>query len=429
MKLNRRSFLTGAAASAALASLPLSARGGSSPKKLVIVFASGGWDVTYGPDPKLGVAGIDGPESEGESYSAAENVATWGENLSFAVNDITRPSVGLFFDRWAEQAAVINGIWVGSIAHSPCSIRMLTGGRTEASPDLGAITGYALGRKDKAVPYMDIGGTAYLGHLAAYSGRAGARNQLKTLLLPDQPLAAPEGSGLSYPLLSIEGAEQAMIDDFIAARADRILGSKRDPADTRQVADYFEAKQRSDALAIDGVEFAESLEYGRALSLTEQAKSAVSLLQSGLCQTVSIDSRQVWDTHDDNRDQHTAFEGLFSGLDVLMSELEATSLLSETVVVVLSEMTRTPKRNAEGGKDHWPQTSALVLGAGVAGGRTYGASDDLLNPSPVDLESGDVFSGGEAARYDQFAAGLLQLLDVDSGEWFPNTEAYRAFIS
>ena len=39
--------------------------------------------------------------------------------------------------------------------------------------------------------------------------------------------------------------------------------------------------------------------------------------------------------------------------------------MDELTVVVLSEMTRTPKFNVSGGKDPWPYTSALLLGHGL----------------------------------------------------------------
>jgi len=433
MKLNRRSFLTGAAATTALASLPLIARGGGNPKKLILVFASGGWDVTYGFDPKLGSTTVDGPETESGPGSAPgdEMIGTWGDDLTFMINDSKRPAVTTFFDNWSHLAAVVNGIWVGTIAHSACSIRMLTGTRTETNADIAAISGYALAGTDDniPVPYMDVGGRAFMGDLAAYSGRAGFRNQLKALLQPELSLPSVPGSGLQYPLIDIAPPESDLIDSFLAARANRLLGEHSDPANAKQIADYFQATDRASALRSEGVDFANELEFGTSLSLSAQADAAVGLLSSGLCQTVSLDSRQTWDSHDDITEQHNSYNNLFMGLDGLMNKLQSESLLSETVVVVMSEMTRTPKRNSTGGKDHWPQTSAMVLGAGVAGGRTFGATDEGLNAAPVDLASGQASSSGQSARYDHFAAGVLQLLDVDSDEWFPGLEAYSAFLS
>ena len=60
-----------------------------------------------------------------------------------------------------------------------------------------------------------------------------------------------------------------------------------------------------------------------------------------------------------------------------MEDLDATGLLSETLVVVMSEMGRTPRQNADGGRDHWTACySVMFAGAGIKGGTLFGESDD-----------------------------------------------------
>jgi uncharacterized protein (DUF1501 family) len=59
-----------------------------------------------------------------------------------------------------------------------------------------------------------------------------------------------------------------------------------------------------------------------------------------------------------------------------MTDLEQSGLLDETLVVVMSEMGRTPKINGNAGRDHWPFVySVLLAGAGIRGGTVFGASD------------------------------------------------------
>jgi uncharacterized protein (DUF1501 family) len=59
-----------------------------------------------------------------------------------------------------------------------------------------------------------------------------------------------------------------------------------------------------------------------------------------------------------------------------MQDLHERGLLDETLVVVMSEMGRTPKINANGGRDHWTYCySVMLAGAGIKGGTVYGASD------------------------------------------------------
>lgn len=60
----------------------------------------------------------------------------------------------------------------------------------------------------------------------------------------------------------------------------------------------------------------------------------------------------------------------------LIEDLRDRGLLDETLVVVLGEFGRTPRFNANGGRDHWPHCfSVLLAGGGLRGGAVYGSSD------------------------------------------------------
>src|SRR5262249_20112646 len=60
----------------------------------------------------------------------------------------------------------------------------------------------------------------------------------------------------------------------------------------------------------------------------------------------------------------------------LLDDLQARGMLDDTLVVVLSEMGRTPKVNGRAGRDHWVGTyPAIFAGAGVKAGAVYGRSD------------------------------------------------------
>jgi Protein of unknown function (DUF1501) len=86
----------------------------------------------------------------------------------------------------------------------------------------------------------------------------------------------------------------------------------------------------------------------------------------------------AWDTHTRNfpilRDNK--LPGLDQTCTALLEDLSGRGLLDETLVVVMSEMGRTPKINGNGGRDHWTYCySVLFAGAGVRGGSVCGASD------------------------------------------------------
>ena len=84
-----------------------------------------------------------------------------------------------------------------------------------------------------------------------------------------------------------------------------------------------------------------------------------------------------WDTHAANFDW---LRGALPSLDLtysaLLDDLNSHGLLDETLVVVMSDMGRTPQVNNNAGRDHWSYAySVLFAGAGIRGGTVHGASD------------------------------------------------------
>jgi uncharacterized protein (DUF1501 family) len=92
---------------------------------------------------------------------------------------------------------------------------------------------------------------------------------------------------------------------------------------------------------------------------------------------VTVDCRW-WDTH------VKGFESLREGFlprwdrayTALLEDLEARGLLETTLVLAWGEFGRTPRVNAQAGRDHYPNVfSAALAGGGVKGGRVVGESD------------------------------------------------------
>ncbi|MGH9338904.1 MAG: DUF1501 domain-containing protein [Acidobacteriota bacterium] len=85
-----------------------------------------------------------------------------------------------------------------------------------------------------------------------------------------------------------------------------------------------------------------------------------------------------WDTHGNNF--NTLEKLLLPELDMaysaLIEDLHERGLLESTLVVLMGEFGRTPKINAQAGRDHWSKAFSIVLsGAGVKGGQVIGATD------------------------------------------------------
>lgn len=84
-----------------------------------------------------------------------------------------------------------------------------------------------------------------------------------------------------------------------------------------------------------------------------------------------------WDTHADNFGWlRGALPSLDATFSALMEDLDTRGLLDETLVVMMSDMGRTPQVNRNAGRDHWTYCySVLFAGAGIRGGTIHGASD------------------------------------------------------
>ncbi|MDR3634784.1 MAG: DUF1501 domain-containing protein [Isosphaeraceae bacterium] len=81
-----------------------------------------------------------------------------------------------------------------------------------------------------------------------------------------------------------------------------------------------------------------------------------------------------WDTHQNNFEQVKALSGtLDRAFAALLADLAQRGLLDTTLIVCQGEFGRTPKINANTGRDHWPRSWAAVLaGGGLRGGQAVG---------------------------------------------------------
>jgi len=97
---------------------------------------------------------------------------------------------------------------------------------------------------------------------------------------------------------------------------------------------------------------------------------------------------QNWDAHFNNAGQHKnhLLPQADQALAALIQDLDERGLLDSTLIVGLGEFGRTPKINAQGGRDHWPDCySVLLAGGGVTGGAVYGASDRIGAYPAIDM--------------------------------------------
>jgi uncharacterized protein (DUF1501 family) len=129
--------------------------------------------------------------------------------------------------------------------------------------------------------------------------------------------------------------------------------------------------------------------YGRT-SLGQGALLARRLVEAGVRFVTISRGFNTWDHHKDIFPllANDFLPELDRAYATLLEDLSQRGMLETTLVVVTGEFGRTPEINAMGGRDHWPNAFSLAIaGAGISGGRVYGASDEkgmFVKDNPVE---------------------------------------------
>jgi uncharacterized protein (DUF1501 family) len=155
--------------------------------------------------------------------------------------------------------------------------------------------------------------------------------------------------------------------------------------------------------------------YGRHL-FGQSALMARRLVEAGVRYvTVHYDcvDGYSWDSHRNSNDVKRHLLPTFDqACSALLTDLDERGLLDETLVIATGEMGRTPKANAEWGRDHWSTLfSSVIAGGGIPGGQCYGSSDkDAAYPREA------------VVRPEDLAATVYHALGIDPELRIPNAE-------
>jgi uncharacterized protein (DUF1501 family) len=238
----------------------------------------------------------------------------------------------------------------------------------------------------------DIAATGPLGavHSPFIPGSGGQLQQNMRLTMPKERLQDRQQllEDLSRLNRRIEAEDQGLIDDLrkqayqvllSGGVADALDLSKEDPKtvaryDTRQYTrpDGWSQANRGK----------QGLYTGHAKALGKQLLLARRLCEAG-CGFVTIHAGYdgVWDMHADgnNLNMKDGMEAVGLCFDhavaAFIEDVEARGLSDRILLICCGEMGRTPKLNKNGGRDHWPKLSPLLLyGGGIPAGQVIGRS-------------------------------------------------------
>ncbi len=404
MALTRRGMLLSTGGALAAGTLPIRQALAAAPEgndlKFIFVMNYGGWDPT-----RIFATEFDNPsvDMERDSWRASAG------NLDF-VEHAGRPAVSEYLQNHHARTTFLNGVLVSSVAHENCLRISMTGSTAQDRSDWGAILGGQ--RTDRyTLPQIVVGGPSFPGDYGTSVTRTGTSGQLEALL---------SGDIISWSDLPVDAPDwraEDVMDRYLQGRTAAAADNARSPELAALRASYQLAVDRS----LELKDLQRVVDWSGATSFSGQARLAVDLLALDISRVATLQfSYYGWDTHASNDIyQSYNFQQLFTELNNLTNMLQTTAgttqptLADETVVVVLSEMGRTPALNAQDGKDHWPYTSVMITGPGFAGDRVVGGYDLNYYGLPIDLASGDTVDEGTLLSSDVVGATLLAAADID----------------
>ena len=389
--------------------VPRAARADASERRFLFVFVNGGWDLTWGLVPMFDNPRVDCPEDGSERATAGDLVYVDGPE---------RMAVDEFFQLWGDKTCMLHGFEVRSVAHFNCRRLVFTGDPGAYSDDWPTLIAANGAGPGSALPHLIVSGPGFASSYPELVGRVGTDGQLGAMLDLDIM------SRRDVPLAPLEGSSRAAVASYLAQRSARLQAA----ATTAGHADLLQRMSdiRAKVPALEAA-FADTA-VSSAETFPEQLMLACDVLERGVSRCCVVRHNgfrnTTWDSHGGIQGQALHYQDLFSGLLTLMDELDTRpglfggSLLMDTTVVVVSEMSRYPKLNGTRGKDHWPWTSAMLMGAGVAGGRMVGRYDSDVFGIYMDPDTGEETASGVRMQSRHFGATLLDLAGIDPAPYF-----------
>ncbi len=333
----------------------------------VVFNASGGWDTTYLMDPK-GIGDINRLYQEGD-------ILTDGAH-KFAPTKPHLQAGGMsneeFFAEYGRELLVLNGIDYSVNNHSPGARYMATGKLDSlAYPTFAALVAAAKG-SGCPLSFLTFGNYSNTGNLVAMS---------RIPYLPSLQRVSNADS--------IEGnLKSPYHDPFVLDRIERALKDQTDATLSRAILPRMEraesmlyaAQLNSKALGRVTPFIPKEIPKER---LSQQAEIALASFKAGVCVSANLSIGQ-FDSHANNdADQMKLIPEFLAGIAYLLRRAETLGLREKLVVVIQSEMGRTPDYNKGNGKDHWSIGSIMFMGHGIRGDRVLGATDEKQFAIPL----------------------------------------------
>ena len=363
----------------------------------VVYNASGGWDTTYLMDPK-GVDGINRLYQQGDILTVGNHrVAPIAKHIAKGMSNED------FFAKYGSELCVFNGLDLSVNNHTPCARYMATGKLDSlAYPTFPALVAACYGA-EAPLAFLTFGNYSATGNLVPMS-RVPYLQSLRLLARAD----------------SVEGGTHPYQDAFVADRIERALEGQfearvsdaRLPRVERSQSMLYAAQTNSKALRRVVPFLPKEPAKER---LAQQNDIALAAFKAGVCVSANLSIGQ-FDSHNNNdADQMKLIPEFLAGIDDLLCKAEALEIRDKLVVIIQSEMGRTPNYNNGNGKDHWSISSIMFLGPGIVGNRLIGATDEKQQLVPIDPQTLKIDPvGGIRVRPEHIHQSLREFASIEN---------------
>ncbi len=332
--------------------------------------ASGGWDTTYLMDPK-GAGGINRLYKDDEILTKGQHkFAPTKKHIQDGMSNEE------FFNEFGNELLVLNGLDYSVNNHSPGARYMATGKLDSlAYPTFAALVAACKG-PSCPLSFLTFGNYSATGNVVAMS-RVPYLPSLQRIANAD----AVDGNVRSpyHDDFTIGRIEEALREDnALQARQPRL------PRQERSENMLYAAQVNSKALQRITPYIPAK---GPKERLSQQAEIALASFKAGVCVSANLNIGQ-FDSHANNdKDQMKLIPEFLAGIAYVMRRAEELNIREKLVLVIQSEMGRTPNYNNGNGKDHWSIGSIMFMGAGIKGNRVLGATDEKQFHVPINAKT------------------------------------------
>jgi hypothetical protein len=308
-----------------------------------------------------------------------------------------------FYAEFGNELLVMNGIDYSVNNHSPGARYMATGKLDSlAYPTFAALVAACKG-PTCPLAFLTFGNYSNTGNLVAMS---------RIPYLPSLQKVANADA--------VEGNLRSPYhDDFVIDRIERALKGQTDAVVSKKILPRVErAENMLYAAQLNSKSLARVTPYIPAKipkeRLSQQVEIALASFKAGVCVSANLTIGQ-FDSHANNDpDQMKLIPEFLAGIAFLIRRAEELGLRDKIVVIVQSEMGRTPNYNKGNGKDHWSIGSIMFMGPGIRGNRMIGATDEKqfavpVNPATLATDA----AGGIRVRPEHLHTALRQYAGIE----------------